>query len=99
VWRASGATADVNALLAGLTFTPAADFNGSFTIATSVSDGVAAPVTGSKTITSPDRCGFIPQSTRIMPGREMTRIAPTNLPSFDSVYQRHTGVLDTLKAP
>ena len=30
---------------------------------------------------------------------QITRMAPTNLPSFDSIYQRHTGVLDTLKAP
>jgi hypothetical protein len=30
---------------------------------------------------------------------QITRLAPTNLPSFDSVYQRQTGVLDTLKAP
>jgi hypothetical protein len=30
---------------------------------------------------------------------QMTRIAPTNLSSFDSIYQRHTGVLDTLKTP
>src|SRR6185437_948277 len=37
VWTASGATADVNALLAGLTLTPATNFNGSFSIATSVS--------------------------------------------------------------
>ena len=51
VWTASGATADVNALLAALTFTPTADFNSNFTIATSVSDGVAAPVTGSKAMT------------------------------------------------
>ena len=51
VWAASGAIADVNALLAGLTFTPAANFNSNFTIATSVSDGVAAPVTGSKAMT------------------------------------------------
>ena len=43
--------ADVNTLLAGLTFTPATNFNASFTMATSVSDGVAAPVTGSKTMT------------------------------------------------
>ena len=51
VWTASGAIADVNTLLAGLTFTPSANFNGSFSIATSVDDGVAAPVTGSKAIT------------------------------------------------
>ena len=42
VWTASGAIADVNTLLAGVTFTPAANFNANFTIATSVSDGVAA---------------------------------------------------------
>ena len=48
---ASGAIADVNTLLAGLTFTPALDFNGNFTIATSVSDGVAPAITGTKTMT------------------------------------------------
>ena len=51
VWSASGAIADVNALLAGATFTPALDYNSNFTIATSVDDGVAAPVTGLKNIT------------------------------------------------
>ena len=51
VWSASGATANVNILLAALTFTPAANFNGSFTLATSVSDGVAPAVTGSKAFT------------------------------------------------
>ncbi|MCA1476157.1 tandem-95 repeat protein [Bradyrhizobium sp. NBAIM08] len=48
IWSASGSTADVNALLAGVTFNPAANFNGSFSIATSVSDGVAPPVMGAK---------------------------------------------------
>ena len=51
VWRASGAIANVNALLAGLTLTPAANFNRNFSIATSVSDGVAPPVLGSKSFT------------------------------------------------
>ncbi|WP_036307174.1 DUF4347 domain-containing protein, partial [Methyloglobulus morosus] len=51
VWTASGAIADVNTLLVGLTFTPTANFNGNFTIATSVSDGVAAAVTGTKSMT------------------------------------------------
>ena len=51
VWTASGALADVNVLLAGVTFNPAPNFNGNFTIATSVSDGVAAPITGSKAMT------------------------------------------------
>src|SRR5438132_369026 len=32
VWTASGAIANVNTLLAGLVYTPAANFNGSFTI-------------------------------------------------------------------
>jgi hypothetical protein len=32
VWTASGARADVNALLAGVTFTPTANFNGNFTV-------------------------------------------------------------------
>ena len=51
VWSASGAIADVNTLLAGVTFNPAANFNANFTIATSVSDGVAAAITGSKAMT------------------------------------------------
>jgi VCBS repeat-containing protein len=51
VWSASGAIADVNALLAAVTFTPAENFNGSFSIATSVSDDVPETVTGSKPIT------------------------------------------------
>jgi hypothetical protein len=51
VWIASGALADVNALLAGLTFTPAANYNSNFTIATAVSDGAAPPLTGTKVVT------------------------------------------------
>ena len=50
VWTASGAIANVNTLLAGLTFTPAANGSASFTIATSVSDGSLA-VSGSKAVT------------------------------------------------
>ncbi|MDA1016599.1 MAG: cadherin domain-containing protein [Planctomycetota bacterium] len=50
VWSASGAIADVNMLLAGLTFTPTLNFNSNFTIATSVSDG-SLSVTGSKSMT------------------------------------------------
>ena len=52
VWTASGALADVNTLLAGVTFTPTPLYNSPFTIATSVSDGVAPAVTGVKTMTS-----------------------------------------------
>jgi Ca2+-binding RTX toxin-like protein len=51
VWSASGAVASVNTLLTGLTFTPKANFNGNFIVATSVTDGVAAAVTGSKAFT------------------------------------------------
>ena len=51
VWTASGAIADVNTLLAGVTFIPSANFNANFTIATSVTDGVAAALTGSKATT------------------------------------------------
>ncbi|MDD2864503.1 MAG: type I secretion C-terminal target domain-containing protein, partial [Methylococcales bacterium] len=51
VWSASGAVTDVNTLLAGLTFTPAANFNGNFTVATSVSDGVTTAITGTKSFT------------------------------------------------
>ncbi|MGZ5586575.1 MAG: DUF4347 domain-containing protein [Methylobacter sp.] len=51
VWSASGAIANVNALLAGLTFTPALNVNSNLTIATSVSDGIAPAVTGSQALT------------------------------------------------
>src|SRR5205823_4491144 len=51
VWTASGAIANVNTLLAGVTFTPTLNFNSNFTITTSVSDGQAAAITGSKAMT------------------------------------------------
>src|SRR5262245_18816652 len=50
IWSASGALADVYTLLAGVTFIPAAGFNASFSIATWVSDDIAAPITGTKAI-------------------------------------------------
>ena len=50
-WTANGAIADVNTLLAGVIFNPATNFNSNFTIATSVSDGIARAITGSKAIT------------------------------------------------
>ncbi|MGV6818578.1 MAG: DUF4347 domain-containing protein [Thiotrichales bacterium] len=52
IWTASGAVSDVNALLAGLTFTPAADYSSSFTIATSVTDAVNPVVSGNKLFTA-----------------------------------------------
>ena len=51
VWSASGPIANVNSLLSGLIFTPAATYNSNFSIATSVSDGVAVAVTGVKNVT------------------------------------------------
>ena len=46
VWTASGAIADVNTLLAALTFSPATDYDSDFSIATSVDDGEAPAITG-----------------------------------------------------
>jgi hypothetical protein len=54
-WSANGSVADVNAALAAVTFHPALNFNGSFTVATSISDGVAPAITGSKTFTGDRR--------------------------------------------
>jgi hypothetical protein len=50
-WMASGALADVNTLLAGVVFTSAKNFTNIFTINTSISDGVAEPLRGSKSFT------------------------------------------------
>src|SRR4029079_1780602 len=51
IWTPTGPLASVNTLLAGLTFVPTPDFNGSFSIATSMSDGMAGPITGTKAFT------------------------------------------------
>ncbi len=48
IWTASGTLTDVNTLLAGVIFTPSANFNGTFTINSSITDGTARPLTGSK---------------------------------------------------
>ena len=50
VWAASGAIARVNSLLAGLTFTPAENYNQNFSIATQVSDGTTT-LNGNKLFT------------------------------------------------
>ena len=78
VWTASGAVADVNALLAGLTFTPTANYNGGFTIATSVSDGVAAPITGVKTLTGTP-VNDTPTATNLNAAETYTEDTPLNL--------------------
>ncbi|MBF0428942.1 MAG: caspase family protein [Magnetococcales bacterium] len=51
VWRASGAVDDVNTLLAGVVFSPGANWDQNVTITTTVSDGVNLPLTGSKWVT------------------------------------------------
>ena len=78
VWTASGAIANVNALLAGLTLTPAANFNGSFSIATSVSDGVAPAITGSKAFTG-IAVNDAPTATNLSTAETYTEDTPLNL--------------------
>ena len=78
VWTASGAIADVNALLAGVAFTPAANFNGSFSIATSVSDGVAPAITGTKAFTG-TAVNDAPTATNLSAAESYTEDTPLNL--------------------
>ena len=78
VWSASGAIADVNALLAGVTFTPTANFNGNFTVATSVSDGVAPAITGSKAFTGTP-VNDAPTATHLGTAETYTEDTPLNL--------------------
>ncbi|MCC8997670.1 MAG: FG-GAP-like repeat-containing protein [Nitrosomonas sp.] len=51
-WNATGALADVNALLSSVIFIPAANFNGNFTVDASISDGAATALTATKNFTS-----------------------------------------------
>jgi len=78
VWTASGAKADVNALLAGLLFTPSLDYNSNFTIATSVDDGVAPAITGTKNITGV-AVNDAPTATNLSAPETYTEDAPLNL--------------------
>ena len=78
VWTATGATFDVNTLLAGVSFTPSAEFNGDFTIATSVSDGVAAPQTGIKLVTGTS-VNDAPQADNLSFNETYTEDTPLNL--------------------
>ncbi|MBF0271157.1 MAG: DUF4347 domain-containing protein [Magnetococcales bacterium] len=50
-WRGSGELAALNALLTGVRFTPAENWDRDFTIATAVSDGQAPEITGVKPVT------------------------------------------------
>ena len=78
VWSAGGALADVNTLLAGLTFSPAANFNANFTIATSITDGASAPVTGSKSMTGVP-VNDAPTATNLGAAETYTEGTPLNL--------------------
>ncbi len=77
-WVASGDVSDVNTLLAGLTFTPTPDYNSSFTIATSIDDGVALPVTGVKNITG-IAADDAPTATNLNVGETYTENVALNL--------------------
>lgn len=77
-WNASGPIANVNALLVGVSFTPAANFNGGFNIATRVSDGVATALTGSKTITG-IALNDAPTATGLSDAESYTEDSPRNL--------------------
>ena len=78
VWSASGAIADVNTLLAGLTFTPALNYNSNFTIATSVDDGVAPAITGTKTMTG-NAVNDAPTASNLSAAETYTEDTPLNL--------------------
>ncbi|MFL5134177.1 MAG: hypothetical protein ACJ8C6_06450 [Microvirga sp.] len=57
---------------------------------------VATALFGARMLTSPP----VSEAAATNPGINVGQIAftaPENLPSFDDTYQRHTGVLDTLR--
>lgn len=76
VWTASGAIANVNTLLASVTFIPTTNYNSSFTIATSVSDGIEAAVTGTKTVIGV-AMNDSPTATNLSAAESYTEDAPT----------------------
>ena len=78
VWTASGALADVNALLAGVTFNPALNYNSDFSIATSVDDGVAAAITGTKVMTA-TAVNDAPTATNLSAAESYTEDTALNL--------------------
>jgi hypothetical protein len=75
-WTATGSAADVNAALAAVTFNPALNFNGSFTVATSVSDGVDT-VTGSKSFAG-IAVNDAPTATNLSAAESYTEDTPLN---------------------
>ena len=82
VWTASGAIADVNTLLAGLTFTPSLNYNSNFTIATSVDDGIAAPITGTKVVT-----GIAVNDSAVIAGVDTGTVTEDDDPDFNNFLE------------
>ena len=78
MWTASGALADVNTLLAGVTFNPALNYNSDFSIATSVDDGVAAAITGTKVMTA-TAVNDAPTATNLSAAESYTEDTALNL--------------------
>ncbi len=78
VWTASGAIADVNTLLAGVTFNPTLNYNSNFSIATSVDDGVAAAITGTKVMTG-SAVNDAPTATNLSAAESYTEDTALNL--------------------
>ncbi|MFW5439425.1 MAG: LamG-like jellyroll fold domain-containing protein, partial [Methylophilaceae bacterium] len=78
VWTATGAVADVNALLAGVTFNPTLNYDLNFNIATSVSDSIAPAVTGTKVMTAIP-VNDAPTATNLNAGETYTEDTPLNL--------------------
>src|SRR4029077_19990740 len=75
----SGAVADVNTLLAGVTFNPAANFNSNFTITTSVRDAaLTGPANGSKAFTG-IAVNDVPTATNMSAAETYTEDTPLNL--------------------
>jgi MYXO-CTERM domain-containing protein len=78
VWSASGFIADVDGLLAAVSFTPSPNFSDDFTIATSVTDNLTTPVTGSKAMTG-TAVDDAPQATNLSAGDAYTEEVAVSL--------------------
>lgn len=95
IWSASGAIADVNTLLAGLTFTPAPNYNSNFNIATSVDDGAAPALTGSKAFTG-TAVNDPPNISNISTPETYTEDTPLILSGLSISDDDHTSAIITI---
>jgi hypothetical protein len=78
VWSASGTLADVNGLLAGVAFVPTANGTAAATIATSITDGLAPPVTGNKMLAA-NAVNDAPQLTNTVGAQTYVEDVPLDL--------------------